>query len=82
MSWAKLLQRVFKIDVTQCLYCKGEVRVVAAILAAILERTAVQQILTHLGLPAELPKITPARAPPQLEMDDFYPPSHQDFNDF
>ena len=78
MSWAKLLNRVFKIDVTQCQYCRGDVKVVAAVL----QKTAIEQILKHLGLPTEVPVISPARAPPQIQMDDFYPIPSQDFNDF
>lgn len=78
MSWAKLLNRVFKIDVTKCQYCRGDVKVVAAVL----QRTAIEQILKHLGLPTEVPSISPARAPPQIQMDDFYQIPSQDFNDF
>ena len=67
MSWAKLMNRVFKIDVTLCRFCKGEIKVVAAIM----ERTAIQKILSHLGLPTEPPAILPARSPPQQEFDPF-----------
>jgi hypothetical protein len=78
MSWAKLLNRVFKIDVTKCQYCKGEVKV----MAAVLQRTAIEQILKHLGLQTEVPVISPARAPPQIQMDDFRQIPPHDFNDF
>lgn len=78
MTWARLLNRVFKIDVTKCLYCRGEVKVVGAIL----ERAAIEKILNHLGLPADVPVISPARAPPQTQMDDFYNIPSQDFTDF
>ena len=77
MSWAKLLNRVFKIDVTKCLYCRGEVKVVGTIL----ERAAIEKILNHLGLPAHVPVISPVRAPPQTQIDDFYQIPSQDFND-
>ena len=67
MSWAKLLNRVFKIDITQCQFCRGEVKRVAAIL----ERDAIEKILRHLGLPTQPPPIHPARPPPQSAFDDF-----------
>ena len=67
MSWAKLMNRVFKIDVTQCQFCRGEVKIIAAIL----ERTAIEKILNHLGLPSEPPLISSARPPPQASFDGF-----------
>lgn len=78
ISWAKLLNRVFKIDITQCQFCKGEVKVVAAIL----EKTATQKILNHLGLHTDPPLISPARAPPQGTfdvLDQSQNPSSSDF---
>ena len=67
MSWAKLLNRVFKIDITQCQFCRGEVKVISAIL----EKRTIEKILRHLGLPTEPPPIYPARPPPQPTFDDF-----------
>ena len=67
MSWAKLMNRVFKVDVTLCRFCRGEIKVVAAIM----ERTAIEKILSHLGLPTEPPAICPARSPPQQVFDTF-----------
>lgn len=29
----------------------------------------IQKVLTHLGLPTELPEVAPARAPPESEID-------------
>ena len=61
-SWAKLLKRVFNIDVSHCSHCRGgNVKIVAAIM----ERKVIVKILNHLGLSAEAPKQHPARAPPQ-----------------
>ena len=65
MSWAKLLNRVFQVDVTLCRFCTGEIKVVAAIL----EKTAIEKILSHLGIPTDPPVICPARSPPQQEFD-------------
>jgi len=77
MSWAKLLNRVFKIDITHCQFCRGEVKVVAAIL----EKAAIEKILKHLGLPTEPPVIRPARPPPQTSFDELDPSRDFDFMD-
>ena len=77
ISWAKLLNRVFKIDVTQCQFCRSEVKV----LAAVLERKSISKILNHLGLPADPPVIHPARPPPQGTFDDLDQSRHLDFVD-
>ena len=64
--WAQLLSRVFGVDVESCGKCGGPVKIVAAVV----ERSQVRRYLEHAGLPADLPKIQPARAPPeQVEMD-------------
>lgn len=70
ISWARLLKRVFDIDVSFCFSCRGEVRVIAAIL----DRAIIIKILSHLKLPTEPPKIAAARAPPQghLAFDDTF----------
>ena len=46
MSWARLLKRVFEIDLGHCPNCGGELKVIAAIL----EAPVIERILTHLGL--------------------------------
>ena len=69
------LLKVF--DITQCQFCRGEVKVVAAIL----EKAAIEKILNHLGLPTEPPVIRPARPPPQTSFDDFDPSVDFDFMD-
>jgi hypothetical protein len=60
-AWADLLRRVFAIDVLAC-PCGGRLR----LLATIEERTVVEKILTHLGLPVEPPRPSPARTPAWL----------------
>jgi len=46
ISWARLLQRVFDIDMQHCAHCGGgELKIVAAIL----ERPVIEKILKHLG---------------------------------
>jgi hypothetical protein len=57
MSWARLLKRVFDIDIEHCPACGGALKIIAAI-----EEPAVMvRILTHLGLPARAPPRSPAR---------------------
>jgi hypothetical protein len=63
MTWARLLARVFKIDVETCPHCGGKVKIIAAIE----EPKVIKKILDHLGLPSKLPTLTPARGPPLQE---------------
>ena len=57
VAWADLLRRVFALDVVACPDCGGRLR----LLATIEERAVVEQILTHLRLPVDLPQPSPAR---------------------
>ena len=57
LSWAKLLKRVFEIDLEHCANCGGELKIIAAIL----EQPVIEKILTHLGLQARAPPRAPAR---------------------
>jgi hypothetical protein len=57
ISWARLLKRVFDIDIEQCPQCGGPL----TIIAAILDPTVIAKILTHLGLSARAPPRSPAR---------------------
>ena len=57
MSWARLLKRVFDIDMEHCPNCGGTL----TILAAILDPTVIAKILAHLGLPIRAPPRAPAR---------------------
>ena len=56
-SWAKLLKRVFEIDLEHCPNCGGQLKIIAAIL----EQPVIEKILTHLGLQARAPPRAPAR---------------------
>ncbi|MFN5157192.1 MAG: hypothetical protein ACK5IH_13215 [Betaproteobacteria bacterium] len=52
ISWARLLKRVFDIDMHTCPNCGGgELKIIAAIL----ERPVIAKILTHLGLDPQPP---------------------------
>ncbi len=57
LSWAKLLKRVFEIDMEHCPNCGGQLKIIAAIM----EQPVIGKILTHLGLQARAPPRAPAR---------------------
>ena len=57
MSWARLLKRVFALDLEHCPNCGGALKIIAAIL----EQPVIEKILTHLGLQARAPPRAPAR---------------------
>ena len=59
ICWSDLLRRTFKIDALCCPRCAGRVRQVATIK----DKTTIDKILTHLGLPTVPPPTAPARAP-------------------
>ncbi len=59
-GWARLLQRVFGLDMATCPVCQqGSLRIIAAITHA----PVIRKILCHLKLSAEPPLIAPARLP-------------------
>jgi len=57
MSWARLLKRVFDIDVERCPQCSSNLKITAAIEAP----AVIEHILTHLRLSAQPPPRAPAR---------------------
>ena len=60
ISWARLLKRVFDIDMQRCPNCgAGELKIIAAIL----ERAVIEKILAHLGLDPQPPPNGRAREP-------------------
>lgn len=58
--WAILLARLFATFPLRCPQCGAELSLIAFVTAA----ESVQRILTHLGEPAEPPRVAPARGPP------------------
>jgi hypothetical protein len=57
-TWARLLKRVFSIDMERCPVCQqGRLRIIAAIT----ERSVIQKILRHWKLAVDPPPIVPAR---------------------
>ena len=57
ISWARLLKRVFQIDLEHCPNCGGKLKIIAAFL----ESAVIGPILRHLGLQARAPPRVPAR---------------------
>ena len=64
-SWATLLARVFRIDVTRCPDCGGRMKIIAALT----EPSSIRHCLQGMGLPARAPPIAAARRHPQTEFD-------------
>jgi hypothetical protein len=58
ISWARLLKRVFNIDVETCAECGGKTKIIAAIE----DPPVIRKILEHLGLPTKPPVIHAARS--------------------
>ena len=63
LTWAEMLKRVFRLDVSTCPDCGGKLKVIASIM----ERNVIKEILSHLGFDTEPPGICPARPSPQAE---------------
>ena len=57
-------RRVFGLHVLVCDLCGGPRKV----LTFITDPHVIRRILSHMGLPTELPPIAPARAPPRMEL--------------
>ncbi len=57
MSWARLLKRIFDIDIEHCPNCGGRIKIIAAIE----DPPVIVRILAHLGLPTRAPPRAPAR---------------------
>jgi len=68
ISWARLLKRVFNIDINLCSKCTGKIKIIAAIE----DPKVIKQILEHLGLSSTAPRLMQARGPPQTEQSDFF----------
>ena len=61
MTWARLLKRVFDIDIERC-ECGGKLKLIAVIE----EAAVIEKILTHLGLSPQPPPRSPARRRAEL----------------
>ena len=56
-AWAKLLARVFQIDISTCKHCKCEM----TLISSIKDPMVIKKILDHCGLNPIPPPISPAR---------------------
>ena len=63
MSWARLLKRVFDLDIERCSNCGGSLKIIAAIEDApvIVRMARGQPLPAHLGLPTRAPPRAPAQ---------------------
>jgi hypothetical protein len=75
MSWARLLKRVFNIDMEICNDCGARVRIISAIE----DPPVIRKILDHLGLDTKPPRVFPARGPPASPLDEYS--QHPHFED-
>ena len=57
LSWARLLKRVFDLDIERCSNCAGSLKIIAAIE----DPPMIVRILAHLGLPTRAPPRPPAQ---------------------
>ena len=76
--WARLLARVFNIDVETCSKCGGRMKIIAAIE----DPAVIRKILDHMGLDTKPPRIKPARGPPkqQHHFEDEFAQQHFEMN--
>lgn len=72
ISWARLLKRIFNIDISRCPNCNGKVRIISAIE----NPKIIRKILDHLGIPSSPPKLGSVAEPQQAEQTDIF---HQEF---
>jgi hypothetical protein len=56
-SWARLLKRVFAVDVSHCPHCGQDL----AIVAAVTDSFSIQRYLKYVGMPAAPPRISEVR---------------------
>ena len=68
ISWARLLKRVFNIDVSVCTKCSSQIKIIAAIE----DPKIIKKILEHMGLPSTAPRLHPARGPPVKDQSDMF----------
>jgi hypothetical protein len=77
MSWARLLKRIFNVDVEECPNCGKRMRIIAAIE----EPAVIKKILDHLGLSTKVPQLAPARAPPDVDITELCAPAENFWQD-
>jgi hypothetical protein len=63
--WAMLLARIYESAPLACPQCGADMQIIAFVT----ESVSVRRILTHIGEPADPPRISPARGPPAWETE-------------
>ena len=63
IGWAKILKRVFDIDIQACSKCGGQIKIISSIH----NPQIIKKILTHLGENSKVPELSPSRGPPETE---------------
>jgi hypothetical protein len=78
IPWARLLARVFNIDVETCSKCGGNMKIIAAIE----DPKVIRKILEHMGLDTKPPPLHPARGPPKVHhhFEDDFSQQHFEMN--
>ena len=68
-NWARLIQKIYKVDPLTCPKCHGRMRVISVIE----DQDVIKKLLNHLGLwqvePRPPPKETGAPKPPEYHID-------------
>lgn len=65
VRWAMLMARIFEILPLKCPRCGQQMKIISFIT----QPEVIEKILNHLGEPTRPPPISPARSPPQPELD-------------
>jgi hypothetical protein len=78
IPWARLLARVFNIDVETCIKCGDKMKIIAAIE----DSKVIRKILEHMGLDTKPPPLFPARGPPKVQhqFEDDFAQQHFEMN--
>ena len=63
-AWAELMRRVLVVDVLVCDHCGGRRKV----LTFITDSHVIRRVLTHMGLPTEMPAVVAAHSPPRTNL--------------
>ena len=63
MGWAKVLKRVFDIDIQTCLKCGGQIKIISSIQ----NPQIIKRILNSLGESSKVPELVSLRGPPETE---------------
>ena len=63
LGWARMLKRVFNIDIQTCSKCRGQIKIISAIY----NQQVIKRILNSLGEEHRVPELSSPRGPPEEE---------------